>query len=76
MRQFDVKYLKNEYGLSCIENYILYLLAQTNGIWQQIFVESYIRFSEIFECLNCGQTYSYFKGIPRLQETGDRKSVV
>lgn len=70
MNQFNIKYLKNKYGLSCIEDYVLYLLVQKNRSWQQIFYKSFLEFSEILELMNSGQTYSCFKGIARLQEVG------
>lgn len=71
MEEFNINYLKNEYGLSCIEDYILYLLAQRTNNWQQIFFESYLPFCDVMECISKDQGYSYFTGVQRLQRTGE-----
>ena len=71
MEHFDIRYLKNEYGLSCIEDYTLYLLAKKNDYWQQVFFESNLAFNKVMELIDQGQTYSYFTGVPRLQKTGE-----
>lgn len=72
MEIFNTDNLKNEYGLSCIENYILYLLAQNNNSWQQIFYESILPFNNIMRLMIEGQTYSFFTGVPRLHRTCEK----
>lgn len=69
-KQFDLNYLRNEYGLSCVEDYVLYLIAQNNN-WEQIFVDSYLTFEEVLKKILSGEDYSHFSGVPRLQKTGE-----
>ncbi len=69
--RFDKNKLTLGYGLSCIENYILFLLMQYDSEWKYIFYKSYLSFSQIFDEFYINKTrYSYFYGIPRLQEVG------
>lgn len=68
---FDKNQLTLGYGLSCIENYIVYLLKDCDPDWEYIFYKSYLSFAEIFDEFYSGQKqYSYFDRIPRIQQVG------
>lgn len=76
MKQFNISNLKNEYGLSCIEDYILYLLSEKKSEWEGIFCESFLCFDKVLEFISHGQSYSHFTGVPRLQETAEKLGLI
>ena len=59
--------LKKGYALSCIENYLIYLLSQKKYTWEYIYYKSFIKLKEIIRGLNSGQGFSNYKGVERLQ---------
>lgn len=71
----DTTFLKKEYALSCIENYLLVILSQKYECWQSVFSESFMRFAEVINSLG-SVGYSYFKGIPRLHTTAMEQGYV
>lgn len=75
MECFNYNNLKNEYGLSCIEDYVIYILSTYLSYWPQIFIKSYLSFGEILSLLSDGQEYSYFTGIERLQNTAQKQGL-
>lgn len=75
VEKFDCNSMKNEYGLSCIEDYVLFLISQKLPYWPQIFVRSYLTFEYILQLLINGQDYSRFKGIDRLQVIGMQQGI-
>lgn len=72
MGKFDCNRLLNEYALSCIESYLLYLISEKRSDWPLIFSESYLPFIKVVELFREGQNYSHFKGISRLQKVAER----
>lgn len=67
---FREKYFQNEYGLSCVEDYIIYVLCKDTFDWPKIFYKSYCDIEEILNYLLFeGQEYSSIKFIERIQTT-------
>jgi len=64
---FDKNLLPEGYGLSCLENYLLYSLIEQNVEISRLFYRSYINFSRIYNAFLGGEQYAYYSGIPRLQ---------
>lgn len=65
---FQEKLFRNEYGLSCVEDYILYILCKDTINWPQVFYSSYYDIEEIINYLLFkGQEYSSIKFIERIQ---------
>lgn len=65
---FNCNDMKTEFGLSCIENYVIYLLSQKNVYWAQVFASSYLSLDRVMEQLKEGQSYSYFFGVERVHK--------
>ena len=68
MEKFDCNRLLKEYALSCIENYLLYLISQKKYQWKTIYCKSFMPFKNILKELYGGIGYSHFKGVKRLQD--------
>lgn len=68
--KFQESFFHNEYGLSCVEDYILYILCKDTFDWLKIFYKSYFDIEEIINYLLFeGQEYSSIKFIERIQNT-------
>lgn len=68
--KFQESYFHNEYGLSCVEDYIIYILCKDTSDWPKIFYKSYYDIEEILNYLLFeGQEYSSIKFIERIQTT-------
>ena len=68
--KFQESYFHNEYGLSCVEDYIIYILCKDTFDWPPIFYKSYYDIEEILNYLLFeGQEYSSIKFIERIQNT-------
>lgn len=68
--KFQESYFHNEYGLSCIEDYIIYILCKDTFDWPKIFYKSYYDIEEILNYLLFeGQEYSSIMFIERIQTT-------
>lgn len=68
--KFQESYFHNEYGLSCVEDYIIYILCKDTINWTKIFYKSYYDIEEIINYLLFeGQEYSSIKFIERIQNT-------
>lgn len=68
--KFQETYFHNEYGLSCVEDYIIYVLCKETFDWPKIFYKSYYDIGEILNHLLFeGQEYSSIKFIERIQNT-------
>jgi hypothetical protein len=68
--KFQETYFHNEYGLSCVEDYIIYVLCKETFDWPKIFYKSYYDIEEILNHLLFeGQEYSSIKFIERIQNT-------
>ena len=61
-----IDYLRKESALSCIENYLLYLISQKNYTWEYIYYKSFALLSDIITGFSGDQDYSNYKGIERL----------
>jgi hypothetical protein len=62
--KFQESYFHNEYGLSCVEDYIIYILCKDTFDWPKIFYKSYYDIEEILNYLLFeGQEYSSIKTI-------------
>ena len=67
---FRESYFHNEFGLSCVEDYIIYILCKDTINWARIFFKSYVDIEEIINYLFLeGQEYSSIKFIERIQNT-------
>lgn len=74
---FEEEKMCNQYGLSCIEDYILYLLNSNIEGWEKIFGKSYTGFENIlFEFLEREQNYSSIDFIERIQTTALKLRIV
>lgn len=49
--KFQESYFHNEYGLSCVEDYIIYILCKDTSDWPKIFYKSYYDIEEILNYL-------------------------
>lgn len=68
--KFQESYFHNEYGLSCVEDFIIYILCKDTFDWPKIFYKSYYDIEEILNYLLFeGQEYSSIKFIERIQTT-------
>lgn len=75
MERFSINRLLNEYALSCIENYLLYLISEQRTDWSLIFWESYLPFRQIMKLIEMGQDYSHFNGVRRLQSIAEQQGI-
>ena len=67
---FEEDYFQNEFGLSCVEDYVIYVLSRETYNWKCIFYKSYFDIEEIINYLLFkGQEYSSIKFIERIQNT-------
>jgi hypothetical protein len=67
----------NEYGLSCIEDYVLYLLNCYVKNWRKIFFKSYIDFEEILNQIFLqNKEYSTIDFIERIQKTLNKEKIL
>ena len=72
MKKIDVNkaLLDKITGLSCVENYLIYILLSEHQKIQFLYAKSYISFFDIVKVFcNENASYAYFNKIPRLQET-------
>lgn len=76
MEWFSSNKLINEYGLSCIENYLLLCLSQKVRGWELLFCRSYLCFDRVLECIYNGQEYSSFGGIERLHKVAEEYGII
>ncbi|MCM1187143.1 MAG: hypothetical protein NC251_10865 [Lachnoclostridium sp.] len=75
--KFKESYFHNEYGLSCIEDYIIYILCKDTFKWARIFYKSYFDIEEIINyLLFWGQEYSSINFIERIQDTLVQKGLL
>lgn len=67
---FQESYFYNDYGLSCVEDYIIYILGKETSNWVRIFYKSYFDVEEILNYLLFkNQEYSSVNFIERIQDT-------
>lgn len=60
--------LDNLYGLSCIENFLLYVLKKESYSYRYLFFESMLSFRNVVDAfVNENLTYAYFNKVERLQ---------
>lgn len=65
------------HGLSCVENYLLYVLSVNNYEYKHLYAQSYISFSGIVNYFfNEKKLYEYFDSIPRLQTTAGEYDII
>lgn len=66
--KFEKSILDNVFGLSCIENYLLYIMKSSNYEYKHLFHESFISFGELAKAFfEENVKYAYFDKIRRLQ---------
>lgn len=75
MKKIEINRQFNEYSLSCIENYLLYLIAEKRSDWSLVFSQSFLPFIQIVKLFEEGQNYSHFKGISRLQKVAGKQGI-
>lgn len=64
-------------GLSCIENYLLYILDYLKVDYRFLYAKSYIPISDVIQSLYINKnSFAYFDGIPRLQNTASEWELV
>ncbi|MCR5803676.1 MAG: hypothetical protein K6G47_05400 [Clostridia bacterium] len=68
--------LRKESALSCIENYLLYLISQKKYTWEYIYFKSFVLLSDAIRGLNGDQDYSNYKGIERLHNVAAELGMV
>lgn len=74
---FQENYFHNEYGLSCVEDYIIYILSKDTFNWPRIFYKSYCDIEEIINhLLFGGQEYSSIRFIERIQSTSTQNGIL
>jgi len=73
----DKEIFDNLIGLSCVENYLLYILAHNRTQYRHIYAHSFISFYDIVDAFcNHDIQYAYFNKIVRVQELAHRKGLV
>ena len=73
----DKSYLDGIYGMSCIENYFLYVLKANRYPFQYLYYNSFLSFGEIVcAFVNKEMRYEYFDKIPRLQNVALNNSLI
>ena len=79
MREIEVNksLFNNALGLSCIENYLLYILAARRYDYRYLYAESFVPFFDIAQALHseCVR-YAYFNGIPRIMDTARNEGLI
>lgn len=73
----DKSLLNQILGLSCLENYLLYIMKECGYHYQALYAESFVSFSDIATTLfDEAVPYAYFHKIPRLQATARKKNLL
>ncbi len=79
MKKIDmnIDFLKNNHGLSCVENLVMYILKANNITFQYLFFESFLTYSEIENAFATQkQTYATFNIIPRIQNVAEKEGII
>ena len=77
MNKFDKSLLDNIPGLSCIENYLIFVLKQENYTYNFLFYKSFLSLYKIIkEFVNSNVSYASFYLIERLQKTAKESEVI
>lgn len=77
MINLDKIYLNSLLGMSCIENYVLYILKDNNINYKLLFYDSYISPQDIIlQFLEYGSKYASFYKIPRLHKMATKKLII
>lgn len=67
----------SEYGLSCFENYVLYLLNTNTEHWEKVYYKSYCSYDTIlYQLAVRGQSYSSIDFLERLQTTAEQLGLI
>ncbi len=75
--QFDKDLLNGIYGLSCIENYVLYILRREGFSYQYLYSQSGLSFGEILEeFVHRNARFSNFYRIKRLQNVAAENGLI
>lgn len=75
--QFDKDLLNGLYGLSCIENYVLYILRREGFSYQHLYFQSGLSFGEIVEeFIHRNARFAYFYRIKRLQNVAEENGLI
>lgn len=73
----DLKFYNNTYGLTCVENILLYILNSANIPYWILYYDSFITFSEIIKCFQKeGIYYETFNGLHTIQNIADNEGWV
>lgn len=77
MIEADKTYLDQSLGLSCVENYYLYIMTYNQFEYRPLYANSFVSAGEIARAF-CEEntTYAYFNKISRLQETSSRFGII
>ncbi|GFI46780.1 hypothetical protein IMSAGC019_02100 [Lachnospiraceae bacterium] len=75
--EFDKELLNGLHGLSCIENFVLYILKKEGFSHQCLYYQSYLPFSEIAKELIYKKTsYAYFYRVKRIQNVAAESGII
>ncbi len=75
--QFDKDLLNGLYGISCIENYVLYILRREGFSYQYLYFQSGLSFGEIAdEFVHRNARFAYFYRIKRLQNIAAENGLI
>lgn len=75
--EFDKELLNNLHGLSCIENFVLYILGKEGFSYRYLYFQSYLSFNEIAEeFVYRNARYAYFYKVKRLQNIAMENGVI
>jgi len=74
---FEKSILNSAYGLSCIENYLLYAMITEKYNYKHLYFNSYLSFYDIsIEFIENNIEYAFFKRTPRLQEIAMKNDLI
>ena len=78
MKSFELnqKFFNNSYGLSCVENLLLYVLNSNGIISPCLYYSSFLTIEQIEKILMTTSSYSTFDGIERLQDVAVKEGII
>ena len=75
--EFDKDNLNDLYGLSCVENFLLYILKMERYSYKFLFYKSFLSFSAIVNAFYIDKVeYAYFNKISRIQDLARKNKVI
>ena len=74
--ELNLEYFNNTYGLSCVENILLYILNANKVATPLLYFSSFLTIAEIEKSMISTATYAAFDGVKRLQDVAVEEKII